>query len=373
MKNWSDILTATNDQIVAWAAAQSWAQDMAACQQDSEWHAEGDVWTHTKMVCNELTKLAEWNDLSRDDQLVLLFTGLLHDSAKPATTCVDPETGRVRSPKHAVKGEHLARRVLRELECHVPTRERIARMVRFHGRPVFLMERKLPEHEVVRMSWLASNKLLHLFALADMRGRTTECSTRTEDDLTMWRMTAEETGCYDTPYPFANDHARFLFYRQQEPNLHYVPHEDYRCSVTMMSGYPGSGKDTWLATQRPGLPVVALDDIRTELGAPSTGNQGAVIQLAKERCQEHLRANRDFAFSATNLMRQIRSKWIDLFADYQARIEIVYIEPPMATVLQQNKARDRNVPSDVILSLANRTEPPTMKEVHSVLIPDLDA
>ena len=89
--------------------------------------------------------------------------------------------------------------------------------------------------------------------------------TRPEENLHFWRLAAEEDGCFDQPYPFANDQARFLFYRQREPNLHYVPHEDHCCTVTLMSGLPGAGKDTWLAANRPGLPVVSLDDIRVEL------------------------------------------------------------------------------------------------------------
>ena len=55
-----------------WAKAQSWARDMAACQQDAQWHAEGDVWTHTKMVCAELKRLPEWPALDRAAQIKLL-------------------------------------------------------------------------------------------------------------------------------------------------------------------------------------------------------------------------------------------------------------------------------------------------------------
>ena len=123
-----------------------------------------------------------------------------------------------------------------------------------------------------------------------------------------------------------------------------MPHEDYRCTVTMMSGLPGSGKDTWLAANRPDLPVVSLDDLRGELDVEATDDQGEVIQVARERCRELLRSGRSFAFNATNLLRQTRRRWIDLFADYDARIEIVYVEPPLPVILDQNARRDRPVP-----------------------------
>ena len=58
MSRWPDITHATNAQILAWAEAQPWAREMAACQQDAQWHAEGDVWTHTRMVWAELERLA---------------------------------------------------------------------------------------------------------------------------------------------------------------------------------------------------------------------------------------------------------------------------------------------------------------------------
>ncbi len=366
--NWDDLRSASLDDIVAWAGDQPWAVAMANCGQDAGWHAEGDVWTHTKMVCSELPGLEGWEAFSQQERTVLAFTALFHDSGKPLTTQVDPGTGRVTSPKHAVKGEHLARSILRDLGCDLATREEIARMVRFHGRPPFLLEKPDPAHEVVSLSWLISNQLLFLFALADTRGRQTAQMGRPEEDLPLWRLVAEENGCLDGPYPFPSDHARFVFYRAERPSLHYSPHEAHRCTVTMMSGLPGSGKDAWLAARRPGLPVVSLDDVRDDLGVGPTDDQGGVIQEAGERCREFLRSGRSFAFNATNLLRQTRRRWIDLFTAYDARIEVVYIEPPLPVILDRNRSRDRPVPEKVIRGLAARYEPPSIAEAHGLRV-----
>jgi predicted kinase len=365
---WDELQHFSIDEILAWAGDQPWGQAMAACGQDAGWHSEGDVWTHTKMVFAQLPGLEGWEALSSHERTVLIFTALFHDSGKPVTSVVDPVSGRVTSPKHALKGEHLCRSALRELGCDLATREEIARLVRFHGRPPFLLEKSNPAHEVVSLSWLVSNKLLYLFALADTRGRTTVEMSRPEENLQFWKLVAEENDCFDQPYPYANDHARLLFYRKPEPNLHYVPFEDYRCTVTMMSGLPGSGKDNWLATNRPVLPVVSLDNVRSELDIAPTDDQGEVIQAGRERCREHLRSGRSFAFNATNLLRLTRQRWIDLFADYQARIEIVYVEPPMEVILAQNKKRERPVPEKIITGLAGRSEPPTPTEAHGLVI-----
>jgi putative nucleotidyltransferase with HDIG domain len=367
VKKSSDIKSATNGQILAWAETQPWAGDMIACLQDVQWHAEGDVWTHTKMVCGELGRLAEWSVLERLAQIKLLLAALLHDSGKPATTAIDPDTGRTRSPKHALVGAEICRRVLRDLDCDLQTREQIVALIRYHGRPPYLLEKQNPEHEVISLSWLVDTRLLYYLALADTRGRSSKEMTRPEENLHLWKIVVEEQNCLGTPFKFANHQARFLFYRGQLSSLHYTPHEDYRCTVTLMSGLPGAGKDTWLSRNRPGLPIVALDAIRDSLDIDATDNQGEVIQAAREQCRVHLRAGQDFALNATNITRQMRQRWIDLFADYSARIEIVYLEPPISMLLDQNKHRAATVPEKVILELLEKLEPPTITECHSLM------
>lgn len=364
--NWEELKNATIEETIAWAEPQSWCRAMADCAQDEQWHAEGDVWTHTQLVMRELQHLNDWDQLSDDDRCVLKLTALFHDSAKPQTTELDELTGRVRSPKHSVKGEQLARNVLQALEADLPTREAIARQVRHHGRPVFLAEREQPEHEIVRMSWLANNRWLYLFALADNRGRDSETRDRPEENLAYWKLLAEELGCYESPYPFATQHARYLFFRDAEPNLYYVPHEAFSCDVIMMSGLPGSGKDTWIRQHRPDWPVVSLDQLRSEMEVEPTENQGQVAQAAKERCREHLRSGQSFIFNATNLLRTTRTRWLELFAAYNARIQIVYLEPPLSRILRQNKEREAAVPASVIYKLATRCEVPTWAECHEL-------
>jgi predicted kinase len=366
--DWERIRKAKHSEIIAWAETQTWAKAMAACAQDALWHAEGDVWTHTKMVCDQLSGVESWAESSDDDRLSLLFTALLHESAKPLSSMIDRESGHIRSPNHAVKGEHLARSLLRDLGCDLRTRERICSLVRYHGRPAFLPEREHPEREIIRLSWLTDNRLLYLFAIADTRGRDTDSMQRPEDNLQYWKLLSQEIGCFDAPFAFATDHSRLAYFRSDEPNPHYVPHEDFSARVTMMSGLPGSGKDTWLANHRSDLPVISLDDVRRELDIDPTDDQGRVIQLATERCRENLRAGQSFAFNATNLLRYTRGRWLSLFADYNAWIELVYVEPPMKCILKQNRDRDQNVPESVIHKLAAKVEPPNWLEAHQVVL-----
>jgi putative nucleotidyltransferase with HDIG domain len=368
MKIWDEVERSSIDALLGWAETQSWVRDMAACGQDAQWHAEGDVWTHTRMVVGALERMPDWAALDRNSQLKLLFTALFHDAGKPATTTTDPATGRTHSPKHALVGVEIARRVLRELGCPLAVREEIAGLVRFHGRPPYLLEKADAAHEIISLSWLVNHRLLYLFALADTRGRTARKMARPEENLHLWKMVAEENGCFEQPYAFANDHARFLFYRGALSSLHYTPRAEHSCTVTLIAGLPGSGKDSWLARNRPQLPVVSLDDLRAQHDIEPTDDQGEIAQLARESCREHLRAGRDSAFNATNILRQTRKRWIDLFADYKARVELVYLEPPLATIFTQNDRRPQRVPEKVMHRLVEKLEPPTVTEGHSLLL-----
>ena len=104
--NWDKLSTTSLKVILAWASEQPWCRAMAACRQDAGWRSEGDVWTHTQMVCSRLPELEDWNALTSHERMVLVFTALFHDSGKPLTSQVDPISGRVTAPKHAVRGEH---------------------------------------------------------------------------------------------------------------------------------------------------------------------------------------------------------------------------------------------------------------------------
>ncbi|QEG25261.1 AAA family ATPase [Mariniblastus fucicola] len=372
MKTWQEISTASDSLIIEWAESQPWCAPMRNCQQDPQWHAEGDVWTHTRMVLDELLQLDEYADLPRHEQIVLLLTAIFHDSGKPATTIVEESTGRIRSPKHAAIGTRIARRQLMEIGCPLEIREHVCHLVLFHGRPPYLGSNRSAADDVIRVSTFLCNRMLYLFALADTRGRicTSSENGNPEEILELWKLESQELNCFDSHYEFSNDHARFLYYRSQLDNLHYQPFEDFRCRMTLTSGLPGAGKDNWLEENRGDLPVVSLDSIRRDLKVDPKGNQGVVIQKAKEMCRHFLRDRVDFAVSATNVTRQIRQLWIDLGASYNARIEIAYVEPPLGVIYEQNRSREGidAVPAKVIDRLISKLDPPTLAECHELIV-----
>lgn len=143
-------------------------------------------------------------------------------------------------------------------------------------------------------------------------------------------------------------------------------YDDTWGEVIMMSGLPGTGKDTWIRDHVPEYPVVSLDDIRKELDVLPTDNQGIVIQKAKELAKAYLRNHQPFVLNATNVTKEIRQKYINLFERYGARVRIVYLETDWNTQLQRNSSRAAEVPVEAIGKMLRKTVLPLPEEAQTV-------
>lgn len=201
-----------------------WLRSLSNCPQDPIYHAEGDVLTHTKLVCEALVSLSAWQQLPPVERSLLFAAALLHDVAKPQATQEVEE--RINSKGHVRQGARLARCILRDLDAPFQVR----------------------------------------------------------------------------------------------------PEQD----------------------------------------------QGAVIYKAKQLAKEMLRSQTSFVWNATNISQQLRAGLIDLFAAYRARTQIVYLEVPWQTLLQQNRQRPQPVPEIAIARLFERLEVPSLVEAHQVEVLDFE-
>ena len=116
-----------------WVEAFPELNALIGCPQNPEWHPEGDVWTHTLMVCNEaVNAIKEYRpELSNDEKLCLTLAALAHDFGKPATTITD-EKGVIRSPLHNVEGGSIARRFLENMRAPGFVVDTVEKLVREH-------------------------------------------------------------------------------------------------------------------------------------------------------------------------------------------------------------------------------------------------
>ncbi|MBW4441834.1 MAG: AAA family ATPase [Plectolyngbya sp. WJT66-NPBG17] len=359
------------NQAIDWTTLTSrfkWLRSLAACPQDPIYHAEGDVLTHTKLVCEALVSLSTWQHLSRVEQSILFAAALLHDVAKPqATQTVE---GRLTSKGHVRQGAKLTRRILRDLDAPFAIREAIVSIVQLGSLPIWFWDKPNPQRAVIAASYASRCDWLALMAEGDARGRICADQARLLDTIAFFREFCQENECWQQPRSFASDHSRFIYFRKEEGNLDYAAFDDTCCEVILMSGLPGAGKDHWIEHHAQDYPVISLDRLRQDLNVSPEGDQSVVIQAARREAKEKLRLQTSFIWNATNISHQLRSGLIDLFASYRARIRIVYVEVPWQTVLQQNAQRPAPVPEIVIEQLFDRLEVPSLLEAHQVNLPD---
>ena len=341
-----------------------WIQRLRGCTQDSIYHREGDVWIHTRMVIESLAALDSWRALPDDERFILFMAALLHDVAKPSCSRLDQ--GRITSRGHSQRGAIDARRLLWEMEVPFAVREQVCALIEHHQAPFHLIEHDDAQRRVFRISQTARCDLLAQLSRADALGRVCDDQEELLGKISLFEELCREYGCLESPREFPSAHSRFEYFRSESRSPEYLSHEDFSCNVTVLSGLPGAGKDTWISRHMPGVPVVSLDALRAELDEDATGSQGRVVQAARERAREFLRSHEGFVWNATNLSRDLRAQVIDLLTAYRAHVRIVYIETAPEFLFQQNKERTNPVPAGAIERMLDRWQVPSPIEAQEV-------
>jgi poly(A) polymerase len=124
---------------------------MKGCKQPEQFHPEGDVFEHTRLMLKFLSEKVS---------VPLVFSVLLHDVAKPRTATID-ETGRIRFNAHDRIGAEMTEEIMRRLRFsgaeidatvemvrqHMVFKDvpnmRVAKLKRFMARPTFADELEL--------------------------------------------------------------------------------------------------------------------------------------------------------------------------------------------------------------------------------------
>jgi tRNA nucleotidyltransferase (CCA-adding enzyme) len=144
--------------------------NMFGTPQDSEWHPEGCVGTHTVMVVQEAIDIAIRDQLDNDSRMVLFFAALCHDMAKPATTQM--EGGRWRAKGHCEQGADIAESFLNRIGAPKWLIDQVkplvvAHLVHANGQPTDRAVRRLAK----RLVPSSIQMLSHLIA-SDHSGRS---------------------------------------------------------------------------------------------------------------------------------------------------------------------------------------------------------
>lgn len=336
-----------------------WFIAMKECPQDPVFHAEGDVGIHTKMVVSELMKLEEFGNLSSYEQEILLWSALLHDIGKPYCTTTDDE-GHIRAHKHANIGE----KIVRQLLWNIPfdDRELICALIRLHGLPIWCLSKDNPNRAVAIASLRLNNQLLYLLAKADVLGRKSIGQSDFLDRIELFKEFCIEQDCWGKNKEFYNSHSQFKFFFK---NATYpaVIYDDTQFEVIILSGIPGSGKDTYAKSID--LPMISLDEIRQELGIKFSDKkgQGKVAQLAYKRAKEYCAKKKSFVWNSTNLTNELRSRIVSTLSVYNPKFKLIYIETSKENIWTR---RRMEIPIKKLERMLKLLEMPLPHEVHEI-------
>lgn len=139
------------------------------CPQDPIHHAEGDVWTHTRLTVKEMKLLT--------NNIGLLFAALLHDIGKPSCTSED---GKYHAYGHEEAGVEPATKFLNRLCASNELKEFVCVMIESHMAPIGFYKKAKPAayRRLARKLEKGKANLLQLeqLATADHFGRATEDS-----------------------------------------------------------------------------------------------------------------------------------------------------------------------------------------------------
>jgi len=134
-------------QASGWLSLYPQIEALVGCEQEEEWHPEGDVWTHTKLTLDAAASIATRYGWAGKTREILMLSALCHDLGKPPTT-FRHESGRIRSTGHAEAGIEPSLSFLRNIAVPQQLIQHILplvheHLVHLHGQPSARAVRRL--------------------------------------------------------------------------------------------------------------------------------------------------------------------------------------------------------------------------------------
>lgn len=362
--------------------------------QDPEWHAEGNVATHTQMVMDAASKETQ----NKHHLYILNYAAAFHDIAKPTTTRQREINGKTRtvSPRHAPIGRsYLATHLSGSTIINPNDLNTIIALVGHHHDPRKLVADNSPRAKYARLARICNVPLLYHLCRADMLGRTCADQESQIDQVELFKLQAQEWQCWDTnPHTGWNTAIQEAFPRHPDlfhqhalaksildyeegiiqsiheaiPRAYNLPKKTY--TTTLLCGPSGSGKSSWIEKHRTNETIISLDEIRKKITGKrdDQSKNGQVMQAAKEALKQALRDKKDIIWDATNTREDGRSWVVNLAQDYGAQTKIITIQAPINELIKRNKKREHPIPQKALMHQIERMEWPRLDEAHHVKI-----
>ena len=160
---------------VGWVKYYPELEKLIGCNQDPEWHPEGDVWNHTCCCLDAFAAMRQQQCLSlgvfeslslgksdhsktqklknsNNEDLIVGLAVLCHDFGKPACTSYDPVKKRIRSLGHDEEGVEPTLSFLRRLTNEERLLKEVPPLVRLHMRPFAMWRDRSSDGAIRRLA-----------------------------------------------------------------------------------------------------------------------------------------------------------------------------------------------------------------------------
>lgn len=354
--------------------------------QDKIWHAEGDVHIHTDMVLNETYSLIanEASHLSDDDKFCLVLSALLHDITKPITTTESERNGRicVISPKHEYKGISYLTHKLQNLDISQSNIQTILGLVGYHQQPKLFVVRDKSKWDYYNLSRKARLDLLYYLEVADMKGRTSDDLESHLEYLDLFKLYAQEYGCFDKTYVPVIHENEYLHNRgfkalleqrivmPEEAEGKFYNHINNHSHMVILCGLSGVGKSNYIRETYPDYKLISLDLLRDQhsKNRQSMENEREIVRLASLQVKTALAKKENIIYDATNIRKDFREKLLTLSHNYDALSEVVFITDKLSNIIKRDNEREHSVGKNVIMNQEYRFEYPEVDEADKSTI-----
>ena len=288
------------------------------------YHLEGDIWTHTAMVCL----------MAKDSpSLAVKLSALLHDLGKPSMRRENTEKGRTYFTQHEPVSAFMALDIMDVWNIDEATQKEVFKAIALHTEPFKLNDEQLAK-----------------ICLRDP----------------MLRYNLTELSYFDKNGRFHNTEA--VNDRKFIHGLSFVMPKEKEKKVTVLCGLPCSGKSTYRDQQD--AFVVSRDDIIMELGEHDTytenyntvdmGKVGTMLQNRFKESLEHSNVIVDM----THMSKKSRRKTLAHYGDDFNKECKLFLTTDIETVIRNidRSAEGKHIPKQVFRNMMSSFYMPTYSE-----------